>query len=644
MKVVTNKFTKFNKILAFVLIILCLSVACSLAAISGSHSLTNTYDVGEVCDKSGGSITLNSYNEYRTGIGTSEKPFEWKYVYLSLNDLSEEGIDVEIQSFSNGVSTGYSSTLTITNGYNVICLDGRPCNYIEIESIEQRDFSFNLQFAQFRENKLDFSMKEYIYYLALFLLAFTIIGILIIYSFRKKGWKINWYSPIEFLQDVYISFGNRLLNISKMVPAKVRTFLRISAFVCWMYWIMFMYNMGKYVLAAYFKYNVILFAITLLLVAISLLEKPLKQVNWNIPLVHAWFWFSMCMCVSEFFVSKRFCMIGYINIIVFGFFYFVWSNMKNRDTVIKDIMSAFKIAFLISACFTLIFRPRFVDFGLTGHTWNPNIYGIFCAIVLLTFLAELKNYLMKQNFKIGFWINSAGAMVSCSFMLLAGSRAGLLLAIPGMIFFFIEYVNFLRNNMLKLIKWIVIAVGAVILLMAVHVFMAWATVNLPIKQIVFPWDNCYPSEIVEDMIVLGMDIPVYQKVIFDENLTSFLTSRNYYWYEYLREINFLGHDYYPEMWGAARNPHNGVLGIIYRYGILTAVPYILMFINAIVVSFKRFAQNRHREDCSFYVWICVFGISLCMLIENFERPFLATEWLWWYWCIGYLFVNDNENV
>ena len=96
------------------------------------------------------------------------------------------------------------------------------------------------------------------------------------------------------------------------------------------------------------------------------------------------------------------------------------------------------------------------------------------------------------------------------------------------------------------------------------------------------------------------------------------------------------------MWGAARNPHNGVLGIIYRYGVLAAVPYIVMFINACTISFKRYVSTRSTDSYSFYIWISIIGITLCMLIENFERPFLATEWLWWYWCLGFLFMKKSN--
>lgn len=203
-------------------------------------------------------------------------------------------------------------------------------------------------------------------------------------------WRIDWYAPVDLLQRLYIAVGNKLVWISVKVSKGTKRNLRIAAFICWMFWIMFTYNIGKYLLSTYFKINVVLFCITMILIAISMLEKELHKIDWNKPLIHAWLWLSIIMCISELFVSKRFCMLGYVNLIVFGFYYFVWGNLDDKSSVIEEIMTAFKIAFAVSVCFTLLFRPRDEFWGLIGHTWNPNIYGIFCAIVLMAFSGIFK--------------------------------------------------------------------------------------------------------------------------------------------------------------------------------------------------------------------------------------------------------------
>lgn len=642
-----EKSLRVNKIIAWILVGICISVGCSLAAISGSHSFTNTYDCGRVCDIRGWSYTAELEPDNEAGnyiwVNTDEDAFNWNYMYMDVSGEKLNNTEFDLQCYSDGKPVGEPIPCFIDNGYNKIKLEGQSCDAVMVKLKGEEAVAVSLDYAELREKEFFFSFSDFMKNAVLFMAILSAASFIVIAFFRKRKWTIDWYAPIDFLQEVYIAFGNKVMFLSDKAPDKIKSALRISAMICWMFWIILMYNTGKYLLSAYFKYNVLLFSVTMLLMAVSMIEERLEKRDWNNPLVYAWFWLSICMCISEFFISKRFCMIGYVNLSIFGFYYFVWSNSGNRSKMLDEVMGALKISFLISLCFTLLFRPRVEAYGLMGHTWNPNIYGIFCAIALMTFLASVRKGIMKKAYGLKFLLELAGAAVAFSFTLLAGSRAGILLAVPGTVFFVAEYVSCIRRKRIKAGKGMLCAVGAVILIVAVHVFMSWATVALPVKQIVFSWDSYIPNEIQDSMTVVGMEAPAIQKVVFDSNLSSFLTGRNYYWMGYLRDINFFGHEYYPSMWGGARTPHNGILGIMYRYGILAIVPYILMFANAIVKAFRNYIKDRERANNSFYIWICIIGISLCMLIENFERPFLATEWLWWYWCIGFLFINESNT-
>lgn len=638
-----------NKIIAYVLVVLFIAGTCGLAAISGSHSFTNTYDIGETCDVRYGSISNLKLS--KTDGGTDyfwapiyEEAFNWNYLYIDIYDADFEEAFFEIQGYNKNKPAGESIVFEMIPGYNIIELNGEKCDSVMLKLIGEDEISFSVRFMEFRENKVIFSLGEYLSYVAVFICIILFISIASLWLFTKKGWKIDWYAPIDFLQDIYISFGNRFLALSLKVPCKLKKILRIAALICWMFWIMLIYDTGKYMLTSYFKYNVLLFCIIMILVAVSMLEKPLKKQHWDQPLVHAWLWLSICMCVSEFFISKRFCMIGYVNLTVLGFYYFVWNNLNDKNKIIDEIIIAFKMAFFISFCFTLLCRPRSELGGLIGHTWNPNIYGIFCAIVLMGFLASIRKDILRNSTNKYKILNILGAMVSMSFVLLAGSRAGILMAVPGLVFFMAEYLSIIRNKVMGIMRGVISGLCAVIVFYIIHVFLSWATVNLPVTAVVFSWDSVVPNEITQSMISIGMEAPLANKIIFSADLTKFLSARNLYWLEYFRNINFFGHEYYPEMWGGARYPHNGILGIVYRYGIIAAVPYILMFINALSIALKKYIRERSNKDSiSFYIWICVIGISLCMLIENFERPFLATEWLWWYWCLGILFFIKDKK-
>ncbi len=503
-----NYHIKLNKVIAFVLTVVFLAIACSLALISGSHSLTNTYDVGEVCDVRNGSANIvldpTGDNDYFWA-ATSEAPFAWNYFYINITDASFEKTAFTVKSFNGGEVVGDDIDCIFENGFNEIRLNGEKCDSLQIIVTGDGPVSFTAGVMEFRENKTFFSMSRYLLYVAGFASLFALAGGVFIWWMRKKRYRIDWYAPIDFLQDVYIAFGNRLTGVSSKVPYRVKHVLRVAALICWLFWIMMMYNTGKYVLSAYFKYNVLLFCIMMLLYAISLLEKPLIKKDWNTPLVHAWFWLSICMCVSEFFISKRFCMIGYVNFTVFGFYYFVLSNLRERRIVSSGDNVVFQAGF-----FALLFiHTGNAAKGSSLRPHGPYVESQYIWDILRDSASSVfgvhRSHMIQGRYGIRFFVNMAGAMASLSFVMLAGSRAGILLIVPGVLFFMAEYISIMRKGIVRPLKGISLGILSVMVFYVVHVLLSWATIYLPIVQVVFAWDSAVPSEVVRSIISVGME-------------------------------------------------------------------------------------------------------------------------------------------
>jgi hypothetical protein len=232
-------------------------------------------------------------------------------------------------------------------------------------------------------------------------------------------------------------------------------------------------------------------------------------------------------------------------------------------------------------------------------------------------------------------------LASLSFTLLAGSRSGYLVVAPAIILFFIDYIGLIRHKDIKLLPGLISIAGGIIAFIYTHMFLTWGTVNLPLYNLVFHNDANRPINIETGMEVIAMDTPVMESIAYDTRIANFLTGRNLFWMGFFRETNFLGHEYYPDLWGGARSPHNGVVGITYRYGIMAICPYVLMFANGCTQSLMKYIRNRFSSSCGFFVLVGTVGIMLVNLVENFERPLLATEWLCWYWIIGYLFQREK---
>ena len=74
-------------------------------------------------------------------------------------------------------------------------------------------------------------------------------------------------------------------------------------------------------------------------------------------------------------------------------------------------------------------------------------------------------------------------------------------------------------------------------------------------------------------------------------------SRTLYYLDYIREMNLFGHYYHAKNWGDYIYPHNGVLEIMYRYGIFAGIPYVIM----VAVSFwYGFMYARKKSNYTAY--------------------------------------------
>ena len=108
-----SKSFKANKIAAYILAVLFVAATCGLAAISGSHSFTDTYDIGETCNARYGSISnliLSSTNEGNDYFwaATNEDAFNWNYLYIDIYDADFEEAFFEVQGYNGNESVGES--------------------------------------------------------------------------------------------------------------------------------------------------------------------------------------------------------------------------------------------------------------------------------------------------------------------------------------------------------------------------------------------------------------------------------------------------------------------------------------------------------------------------------------------------------
>ena len=131
-----------------------------------------------------------------------------------------------------------------------------------------------------------------------------------------------------------------------------------------------------------------------------------------------------------------------------------------------------------------------------------------------------------------------------------------------------------------------------------------------------------------------------EKITSLENLT---TGRTLFWKAYLRELNLWGHKNYARFWGAKHMPHNGLIAIMYRYGIFSAVPYLLMLLYGFCYAWRYFRRHLSEDKYSYFVMANTISCYLLILVENIELPFC---WVWWYalYVVMGIYFDDGQSA
>ena len=649
-------FLKVSWILLWLLTGIVIALMALGMSMTDSRSLTNSLAFGKVRDIrdvanatiSVGEQNTEKYNyvgSRQLGISLMGDSARWRYLYIDISDLDVESMQCRLTyRDSENIETVYSMQTTLEEGMNRITFSGYKFGFILLEIEEPESCSFMINNVQVREqDKIPVGTEDLLCAGGVFLLY---IGVsILLYQILKKK-KVNFYIIIEVLQNIYIAFGNAFLWVPGRFSPRIRGWLRTLLLMFWMAYMMMMANYGKYLGERYYRYNFVICLGIVILIAVLMIEKELKPVLWRGQLVFCWLSTSVIMCASEIIYEKRFMGTGYAFLFIFGFLYLAWNNMEDQKAFLKDIMRALRGLLYVSVVFCLLFRPYHEVGGYAGTTWNPNVFSMFLVPVLVSELTELANAIeKKEKRKIILLTLEIGVCSGCN--LLADSRIGLLtMAVSFGVF--LLYLNRLCLIRLGWKRILLVALAFVISILPMQMILQWGFTNVPERvghQIEFPSDDFKFTE-EGKLIVHAAEVKkgsIAERVIYATEVSKILSKRNLYWMGYVRKMNFLGHAYMPEIWGSRRTAHNGILATSYAYGVLIAVPYLFLYLNGIWLSFRRMYTERCNKNYHFFVFgmmIVIFGF---MMVENVERPFLATEWILLYLLLGYLFREQTAR-
>lgn len=651
-----------------------ISMAGTAMLISGSFNLAKFYNVDDIYDipqstlKLGGEGLAYNFKENCLEIqaDTSKKVIEiaqkqqgkWNYIYINIDKLSKENLDVNIQYYNNSDEMVYETNKLLVTGKNLIYSNGVSYSKVYFVFEKQKGEQFNIKKIQFSKQEITFNIYYAVLYFVFLFIVYLAVQKLIVNKLKKINFKISFYSLIEKLQKLYIKFGDFAGVVSLKLNTKMKHKIRIFLFTMLFIYMEFMSSNNLYLNTNYFKYHMYLSILAIIIIALSCYEKPLHLTNWNSRYVKAWFTLWIIAVISEFIVPKRYLFQGLIMIFVMSFFYFMWNNMDDMDTILIDLRNSLKWWFLINILPCYFLRPYIQGTRYMGMTKNPNILAMGLIFVMAAFLSEFEIYIRKkeQLFTKDILLNLVSIGIAFDFILKTGSSSGLLPTLLLIFVFVIRQIKYIKNK--KTFKQLgYLALSLLIIIIAYRISDIGLN-NIPVKvseiinyeyktDIIITENelkNPFKLEVRAGFIESIKNNRVYQKLLNSTSFENFTSARNLFWLGYIRELNLWGHEFAPMLWGGRRSAHNAVLAIAYRYGVFAVIPYLIILFYYFKFSILYKEKKENYSGIEYFVKALALNLVILLMVENVEFPFYYISWYCLYLFIGYNFGNNESLV
>ena len=653
--------------IAWILFGLILAFSVTGFVLSGNGSIYNFYNVGDVYEINDTLYNLHDQQEYGHqedsgevvldgdmyvyGIRIIKNKNKWNYFCIDLDNITSACLQVVVNYIRMEDGTAVENEgrrCVLKEGTNVVEVpENSSFNVLRISIVGEQGDSFFVRKMQLRETAPIFTWKAaikiYLITYALYSLAICIL----LFIWEKVGLKCRIYRCIEVLQGVYAFVAEKLYSLASKVPwlLKRRRPLRTILFA-----LMFVYNAYAHMQGTAktrFKYHLIVYMVILLLITILTIRPKLKKQNWNNAL--AWSWLALwgMACISDFLVPKNYRYLGYIMVLVVGFFFFVWNNMENPHELVQDFVRAIHIFFGFIIIFCFLFRPKTEGIRYAGISTNPSVFALYLGSIWAVVLGEVENGLRERKPVIKMLPHIIEGCLVAAFCWESQSAGPILCMLAVAFVWFLRAICYTKKTRTQR-KAMLSVLSFFLLLIPAYMAMDWGIGHIP--------------QALGHSVILGEEQPLASedwgmvahaaglKEKFAETrlgqkfasatLSGVLGSRDYYYRQYLRYMNLFGHEKGPQLWGRRRLPHNAFLGIAYRYGVFAVVPYILMLGTVLVRTFRY--GNKKVEYAGMPFLICLISILMSMT-DNVEQPFVWLPWIALYLMMGIVFADEGQK-
>ena len=554
---------------------------------------------------------------------------------FELEELSSSNTDVLFQLYS-GETLVKEIPIQLENGKNIVEVSDITANIMYMRLYQKQGLSYEVKSVQYRENITEWDNRTFWLISLLGFLGCVVVLLLI----RWILWKRNIYFSIvvfiDKLQKVFLKISGAMGE--RALSKKSVSFWRVALFF---FLISFMnYGERAGVSRQELSRNIKIFCGVLLIIAVLSVEKKITLQKWEHPLAISWFWLIACMSISFLIVPKR-VDIGIINLLIFGFFFFVWGNMERPQEMLCNLCTAIKWEFWLGMIYSCLFFPEQTGYVYRGVYRNPNIFAIYILVPYCVFLAEMVSgkkdiFVSKSVSALGLGISICMIWKSQCRSVLGGIALSILVSC---------YTLFRRKSLEKKGIDLLRRFGLMIIIVA-GLFVGHIGINsFPLQENSVNMTDSSSLDKRGNIFVLNVEAGQFpnnkfiQKIVTSKSLDEFMSGRIGFWKAYLRQMNFWGHEFRAVVNGKRYLPHNGFLYIAYQYGVLCVIPYLFFIIYYIIYGYKYYKINREMKRYAGFPLLLIISIFPFLLLDNLESPFQYEAWLVMYLTTGLLLEN-----
>lgn len=557
---------------------------------------------------------------------------EWRYLYIRAEIPSGGSIPIEILYYNKDNSVFARQQEKLEAGENYITMaSGKGCKTMVFTIDGQKGRAFSLNAMQIRY-KLPRSGK------IIFLMTLALGGLLWcawklclqIIAAHKTRWRMgqlgSWF-PLELLTWIHRKLGMDAYDRLKTTSFyRNRESKRKFLFMILFLGIMVGNQQQFYTERGMYKYCVLFSMIIFLLLTLLLPEGKDGRQVFSGRLANIWFCFWIMACISDFLAPKFYKFTGWVMICVMGMFFYWWRQMDEPEKIWQEAADALRYLFYPAVVYCLLFRPKTGGVMYNGFCRNPHEFAVYALLMFALFLLHL---FWNIDLKKVVLFDGAGAVICFYYLLAAGDYYCIVLALVYALGSAVHNRKILLNK--KAAGYLLTAAAVVLLSAGMHAGTRFLPGFLG-KEAVYENER---KETHKDGEILRQLKSIDEEAYGNVKKQS-IRDRILIWRAYGRKLNVQGNgEKSLSLWGKREYCSNGVLEIMFRYGIYSVIPYLLLLFymaeKAVIPWRKGKPQSFEKQWGS----VIIFGFLLLNMLEPVEIPFGSIIWVLFYLSLGY---------